>query len=753
MNAPLRIVAIVALSVGCRPTPLRIEIPHEASTQSVLFAVEGTSALQVYALASDAPGPLALGTLKEGATISVIALEYRMPLSDLGLQPGPIPPAACRPLPIADRIERGPIDGPATPDWTMLDALPPELTSFRIGCCPEGRQDDGTGVCSDRGVCANMFHDGGDGTCVSTSTCVRGADLGCDGMCRTSGCDPGCHDGGGGVCVARDRCAALYHLDCDGTCRATGCLAGCHDGGDGSCVATGTCGRGFHDDGTGGCVSTGCATGFKDGGGAKCLPSCSANGGAQPCLGVRECIPGYRDDGAGGCVGTSSTCAHGFHESGTGTCLRTGACAKGFADGGDGACVPFATCSAGYAYAGKGICLPVSSCVAPMHDGGDGACVATSTCSPGFLTDGSGTCHRWRRLGRLLQGRVGLESLALSTGDVLILGGQDGHGHQFRNVERIDSSGSAVSDSTLMFARWGARVAELPDGSVLVAGAPNVGCDQAPQLLSVEIRDPATRTFDQGPSLLSVHGWGSGLTVLDDGRILLAAGYTCTEACVVADTEIFDPVTFAWTSTSPLPHGRVGGVLVRLFDGRALMIAGEVADPVSGTGGSCTTINDDPGRVFDPATGRWSAAGAEIQRPRPKAVRLMDGRVLVTGGGDPGIIDQTTDVEIFDPDTNTFELGPPLSSPRMGETLTLLRDGRVLIAGGYEGNTAVAIAEIYDPLTNTIVAAQPMNDARADAGASRISSGAVIVSGGGVSTAPVPPSDSIEIFEGALRRP
>ena len=65
---------------------------------------------------------------------------------------------------------------------------------------------------------------------------------------------------------------------------------------------------------------------------------------------------------------------------------------------------------------------------------------------------------------------------------------------------------------------------------------------------------------------------------------------------------------------------------------------------------------------------------------------LPDGAVLVAGGCPAGR------TERFDPITERFLASGSLAEPRQGHTATLLRDGRVLVVGGY-GASALASAE------------------------------------------------------------
>jgi hypothetical protein len=62
------------------------------------------------------------------------------------------------------------------------------------------------------------------------------------------------------------------------------------------------------------------------------------------------------------------------------------------------------------------------------------------------------------------------------------------------------------------------------------------------------------------------------------------------------------------------------------------------------------------------------------------ATLLLDGRVLVAGGGSNG-----TSAELYDPATGTWSPTGSMSVGRAGFTATRLADGRVLVAGGLCG--------------------------------------------------------------------
>lgn len=88
---------------------------------------------------------------------------------------------------------------------------------------------------------------------------------------------------------------------------------------------------------------------------------------------------------------------------------------------------------------------------------------------------------------------------------------------------------------------------------------------------------------------------------------------------------------------------------------------------------------------------------------------LHDGRVLITGGNigasgaSPG--SPTNSVEIFDPFSGMITSGPAMGAARAMHTATLLRDGRVLVAGG-------STWQLFDPNSNSWSANRTLNASR-----------------------------------------
>src|SRR5919201_6237184 len=118
----------------------------------------------------------------------------------------------------------------------------------------------------------------------------------------------------------------------------------------------------------------------------------------------------------------------------------------------------------------------------------------------------------------------------------------------------------------------------------------------------------------------------------------------------------------------------------------------------------------DPAHPGDPVLPR-----AELIDPSSGAVRVVDGEPLpridastttlpygnvVVAGGSRWIGDdwQQSDVtEVLDPWSRRWSTASPMHYARADHGATLLKDGRVLVAGGHQGIRILKTVEIFDP--------------------------------------------------------
>lgn len=162
---------------------------------------------------------------------------------------------------------------------------------------------------------------------------------------------------------------------------------------------------------------------------------------------------------------------------------------------------------------------------------------------------------------------------------------------------------------------------------------------------------------------------------------------------------------------------RFGGASAVLADGDVVVIGG----------GMVAT-----GERYDVKNDEWSSlAQMDEVRYGPGAAILPDGRVLVVGGdpaGNPDKIWKTT--TIYDPDSDSWEPGEPMSIERFKPFAVALADGRVLVAGGMSKRAYLKSAEIYDPQTQSWSKAADMTMTREGASAALLPDGRVLLAGG-----------------------
>jgi N-acetylneuraminic acid mutarotase len=95
----------------------------------------------------------------------------------------------------------------------------------------------------------------------------------------------------------------------------------------------------------------------------------------------------------------------------------------------------------------------------------------------------------------------------------------------------------------------------------------------------------------------------------------------------------------------------------------------------------------------------WIATGAlGTARSGHTATLLANGKVLIAGGYDNS--SALNSAELYDPVTRTWSFTGSLNTARGGHSATLLPSGKVLVAGSYN-DSALNSAELYDPATGT----------------------------------------------------
>ena len=351
----------------------------------------------------------------------------------------------------------------------------------------------------------------------------------------------------------------------------------------------------------------------------------------------------------------------------------------------------------------------------------------------------------WVPTGKMNIARYGHTATLLGNGKILVAGGGNGSPDAIDSAELYDPpSRSWTLTARLNVARFAHTATLLADGRVLVTG----GFSHGGFTNTAEVYDPATGAWTRTGDMSTLRA-GHSATLLQDGRVLVAGGQGLG---ALKTAEVFDPATGTWSRTGDLNFARTGHAATRLLDGRVLVIGGQYGDdPWGGEG-----VNGDvtSAELYDPIASTWMMA-ASSSAANGTATLLPSGTVLFGGGniGDfaPGYQTTLAASELFDPGSGAWTQTMPLGAARSGHTATLLPNGNVLVAGGFQYLPAsydtLNSAEQFDPNTGSWTSISSLNTARSGHSATLLADGSVLVAGGwttGVDNTPI--LDSAELL-------
>ncbi len=133
--------------------------------------------------------------------------------------------------------------------------------------------------------------------------------------------------------------------------------------------------------------------------------------------------------------------------------------------------------------------------------------------------------------------------------------------------------------------------------------------------------------------------------------------------------------------------------------------------------------------VYSNHSASWAHTGRMVfKRDQHVATLLRDGRVLISGGWGTATLMNTA--ELYHPTPSVWTQTGSMREARLNHTATLLPDGRVLVAGGFNHSSYMNTAELYDPDTGTWAQAGTMNAARGSHTATLLPNGKILVTGG-----------------------
>jgi len=242
---------------------------------------------------------------------------------------------------------------------------------------------------------------------------------------------------------------------------------------------------------------------------------------------------------------------------------------------------------------------------------------------------------------------------------------------------------------------------------------------------TAEIYEPGTGTWRMTAHPMNVARSEHRATKLADGRVLITGGGNGLGT--TATVEVFDPATETFTFTTPMGTPHHGHEAVLLPDGRVMVIAGRCTSCGSPFAIATTEL-------FDPTTAAWTTTAPVPVIVTDHRVVVRSGRVLVFGGYDGYTGLTYASVYSYDPTANTWSSLTPMNTPRGQHGLALLTDGRIFITGGSPNATVpVASTEVYDPtagVTGASSSGPQLNAARRFHQTIQFADGSVLVAGG-----------------------
>jgi N-acetylneuraminic acid mutarotase len=330
-------------------------------------------------------------------------------------------------------------------------------------------------------------------------------------------------------------------------------------------------------------------------------------------------------------------------------------------------------------------------------------------------------------------------AILLPSGKVLIAGGETNNANASLSSTEIydpDTNTFAGSTPSMNTGRSGATATLLSNGKVLIAGGWGLGSGYyiSGPLSTTEIYDPDKNTFAGSTPSMNTGRSGATATLLSNGKVLIAGGWGWASNSLVTSplstTEIYDPDKNTFASFTPsMNTARIDATATLLPNGNVLIAGGSPSDLDYGIR---TT------EIYDPTANSFKTS-PNMNDPHTKATAtpLSNGNVLIAGGQAFSLNDFEdvclSSTEIYDSGTHRFRNSTPsLRTARSMATATLLSNGKVLVVGGQDSNSAhLSSIEIYDPVSNSFaVSIRFMNTPRSLAIATLLRNGKVLIAGG-----------------------
>ncbi len=211
------------------------------------------------------------------------------------------------------------------------------------------------------------------------------------------------------------------------------------------------------------------------------------------------------------------------------------------------------------------------------------------------------------------------------------------------------------------------------------------------------VYDPVTDAWNTISPLPSERG--NGMAAAVGGKVYVIGGIPQGGVGTLATNEEYDPATDSWTPKTPLPIARHNSG-VAVLDGLIYILGAQNATEAA------------KNSVYDPVNDNWTDL-ADIPQPITLPMcAAVDGKIYVIGGQLGGTPTRTGLVQVYNPATPGWESGfASMPTPRSDAAVAVV-GGLIVVAGGYDEVNDRAEVEAYDPATDTWITLAPLSGPR-----------------------------------------
>jgi hypothetical protein len=316
---------------------------------------------------------------------------------------------------------------------------------------------------------------------------------------------------------------------------------------------------------------------------------------------------------------------------------------------------------------------------------------------------------------------------------------------QFTLVSDLSGSDGQMRRGKVQVRQINATAVKLGDGTVLVCGGHGIekkgffglGKEKEDTLESAFIFDPVSNTFKRVDDMAYARHSHTA-TILDDGRVLIAGGYNDSfwkKHKTQAPFEIYDPAKGKFEKVGSIfkrfktKEGRMNHTATAIEGGTGILLTG--GNRYEG-GGFFGLIKPKlkMNSAAEVVRGKTTEKTADLNQPRMShaAAAMTPREVLVAGGHDPnGIIGS---LEVYDSSTAAWTSKGNLATARTGCEIVMDKNW-ALIIGGTNGSTEVDTVEIYDADAKAMSqSTYKLDTARNNFTATKLKDGRILVVGG-----------------------